>query len=180
MKSSKPPLNLHVSAAIAAWLWPGMGHVMNGQSRRGLLIMVGVLFLFLTGVLIGGIDCVDRREDRLWFIAQAGCGPIALVTDFANQTYIKALPPDRRLHTTGLARVNEMGTLFTALAGLMNIVAVLDALTGRVPTALPGSRPQRRASDHTSDAAFTATAASTQTETALAASTAENTSRNQT
>ena len=34
----------------------------------------------------------------------------------------------RRLHRKSLGHVNEMGTLYCALAGLMNLVAILDAL----------------------------------------------------
>ncbi len=119
-----------------------MGHISLGQRRRGLLVMFGVLFLFLGGVLIGGVDAVDhRRNDRLWFLAQALCGPLALVADYANQTLVKPMPADcvdryerqdpeviTRLGRKGLGHVNEMGTLYSALAGLMNLVAILDAL----------------------------------------------------
>ena len=34
----------------------------------------------------------------------------------------------RQLRTTSLGRVNEIGTLYIALAGLMNLVVILDAL----------------------------------------------------
>ena len=118
-----------------------MGHISLGERRRGWLVMLGVLFLFVGGLLIGGLDAVDRKEDRLWFLAQACCGPIAFAADYANQALLKPMPPEwmeryeqgdaeiiTRLHRKGLGRVNEMGTLFAALAGLMNLVAVLDAL----------------------------------------------------
>jgi hypothetical protein len=126
-------------AAFLAWLWPGLGHLSLGQRRRGALIMSGVLFLFASGVLVGGVDCVDRREDRLWFWAQALCGPIAFAVDLANQTLTKPLPADPdpanpqdllRLRRKSLGRVNEMGTLYCALGGLMNLVVILDALYG--------------------------------------------------
>ncbi len=129
------------TAAILAWLWPGLGHIQLGERRRGFLVMFGVLFLFLGGVLIGGVDAVDRREDRLWFLAQLLCGPIAVGVDLANQSILKKLPPDwetryqqgdpevrGQLRRKGLGHVNEMGTLYSALAGLMNLVAILDAL----------------------------------------------------
>ncbi len=140
-------------AAILAWLWPGLGHLTLGERKRGLLIMFGVLFLFLGGLLVGGVDSVDRKDYRLWFLAQALCGPVAFDADRANQTYVKPLPNDRvqryerddpelktRLRRKGLGRVNEMGTLFCALAGLMNLVVILDALS---PPAWR-SEPQRR------------------------------------
>ena len=139
--STRFPGQFTPTAAILAWLWPGLGHIQLGERRRGFLVMFGVLFLFVGGVLIGGIDSVDRREDRLWFLAQLLCGPIAMGVDVANQSIIKRLPPDwkvryqqgdpevrRQLRHKGLGHVNEMGTLYSALAGLMNLVAILDAL----------------------------------------------------
>ncbi|MCH8005995.1 MAG: hypothetical protein IH888_07170 [Planctomycetes bacterium] len=132
------------TAAVLAWLWPGLGHVSLGQRKRGVLVMFGVLWLFVGGVLIGGIDSVDRRDDPLWFLAQSLCGPIALAVDWTNQTWLKHVPVDpveldrlaeqgdltitSSLDRKGLGHVNEMGTLFSALGGLMNLVAILDVL----------------------------------------------------
>ena len=156
--SDSPPLN--PIAAVAAWLWPGLGHIVRGQPRRGGLIMAGMLFLILTGLLVGGLDCVDRKRDRLWFIAQSMCGPIIFVADWANQSYLKVYSPDEirrgfidqdpdvlaNLRTTGLARVNEMGTLFIALAGLMNFIVILDCLENHDRPHRPRP-PARRSSD---------------------------------
>ena len=139
--STKSQSQFTPGAAILAWVWPGLGHISLGERKRGLLVMFGVLFLFVSGVLIGGIDSIDRREDRLWFLAQALCGPIALAVDFANQKLLKPMPPNwveryeqndpeviRRLNRKSLGHVNEMGTLYSALAGLMNLVVILDVL----------------------------------------------------
>jgi len=139
--STRSPGQFTPTAAILAWLWPGLGHVRLGERRRGFLVMFGVLFLFGSGLLIGGVDSVDRRDDRLWFLAQLLCGPIALGVDLANQSIVKTLPSNwqqryqqgdqdvrDRIRRKGLGHVNEMGTLFCALAGLMNLVAILDAL----------------------------------------------------
>jgi len=117
-------------AAFLAWIWPGLGHISLGEKKRGVYIMIGVLFLFFCGVLVGGFDAVDRLSgsDRLWFYAQGLCGPIAFAADFVKQNYVKQLPAPDQLRTQGLGRVNEMGTLFIAMAGLMNLIVILDAL----------------------------------------------------
>lgn len=145
--STKSPAQFTPVAGILAWLWPGLGHISLRQRKRGLLVMFGVLFLFVSGVLIGGVDVVDRKEDRLWFWAQALCGPIAFAADFANQNLLKTghvgeiLVPGHRDRNgvmippasdkKSLGHVNEIGTLYAALAGLMNLVAILDALYDR-------------------------------------------------
>ena len=90
--------------------------------------MCGALFLIACGALIGGIDTVDHRNDLLWFIAQVFCGPIVIGIDLLNQTFVASLPTSERASLVGLSHVNEIGTLFIAMAGLMNFVAILDVL----------------------------------------------------
>lgn len=134
---------LHLAAGVLGWVCPGLGHMRNGDGRRGRLVMLGVLGLFLAGVLVGGLDCVDRREDGLWFVAQAGAGPIAFLTDALNAGLLKTgkvgtllpmtAPNGAMLQVSSfksVGSVNDVGTLFTAMAGLLNVVALLDALRG--------------------------------------------------
>ncbi|NBX25356.1 MAG: hypothetical protein EBQ99_04810 [Planctomycetes bacterium] len=132
-----------VSAALA-WVLPGLGHMRNGEIRRGWMVMLGVLGMFLLGVLVSGVDCVDRREDFLWFLAQAGAGPLAFATDALNAFLVKSGRVGELLNTMqpdgstvpistfkGVGAIEGVGTLFTAMAGLMNVTAVLDALRGQ-------------------------------------------------
>ena len=141
-----PPRLFAPGAAILAWLLPGLGHWVLGERKRGALIGAGVLGLVLSGLLVGGVDCVDSRNDRLWFLAQGLNGPVAFAANAVNQSFVQQHVVDwsRRdqwdefqngdpvvldhLRRSGTGRVNEMGTLFVALAGLMNLVAILDAL----------------------------------------------------
>lgn len=110
-------------AGLMALVVPGLGHLMLGMPRRGRLIALGVLGLFGTGLLIGGLDAVDSERDRWWFYAQALTGPVAFIAD----TIHIALRHKGEI-IQGLGRMNEIGTLSCALAGLMNAVAVLDAM----------------------------------------------------
>ncbi|MCA9297203.1 MAG: hypothetical protein KC983_11815 [Phycisphaerales bacterium] len=148
--ASQPEFN--AIAGILAWIWPGLGHFSLGQRRRGILISIGMLLLIGTGLLVGGFDCVDRREDKLWFIAQAGCGPIVFAADTVNQAVLKqgrpVTHPDR-LKTISMGRPNEMGTLFIALAGLMNVIVILDATFFDPKRAAGKPKPEarRRADD---------------------------------
>lgn len=140
------PLALLAAAAI-----PGLGHIVLGEVRRGVLIAAGVLGLFFGGMFIGGIDVVDRQEDGVWFLGQALVGPIAFATDYIHQSQFKVrdqvLGPDPRDprravtrditrtrrpdenpgNSKSLGRMNELGTLFSAIAGMLNLIAVIDA-----------------------------------------------------
>lgn len=149
-------------AGLLAILIPGAGHFKRGERDRAVRIAAGVLGLFFFGIFVGGIDVVDRREDRMWFMAQAAVGPLAFGVDWIHQTHFKGVDPDsgrRRSpgpHETidrsgsivqappggrppsmkSVAKVNELGTLFCAVAGMLNVIVFIDA-------AFPG-RPKRR------------------------------------
>ncbi len=104
--------------------------------------MFGVLFLIAFGLLIGGLDTVDMKQDQLWFMAQAGNGPIAFLLDFFNQSILKSAAAEHQAAMTSLGNLNAIGTLFIALSGLMNIVVILDAFAG--PNRSNGDTGRRR------------------------------------
>ncbi|MDB5322530.1 MAG: hypothetical protein JWN40_4161 [Phycisphaerales bacterium] len=146
-----PPL-----VALASWLIPGAGYWLIGQRVRGLVIGVTILLLFAVGLLIGGIRVVDsplmesveQRTERLneeaialrnnssyrpptlpvralqkpWFIGQVLAGPVSLVTNYIGVTW----GGDRGVPFSH-ARVNEIGVLYTAVAGMLNLMAIIDA-----------------------------------------------------
>lgn len=140
-------------AGVLAVMVPGLGHWVRGERRRGRLICAGVLGLFAMGLLVGGIDVVDRRESRIWFVGQAGVGPLALGVDWVHQNVFKgvdresgerrsavpgerigpggwieeAAPGQRPPKIRSVAKVNELGTLFCAVAGMLNFIVILDA-----------------------------------------------------
>lgn len=88
-------------AGGAAVAWPGLGHIVQGRTKRGVLAMVGVLGLFLYGLFIGGIDAVDSRDDRIWYAGAALVGPLAWGTDWVHQNRFKAYDRSREVVRTG-------------------------------------------------------------------------------
>lgn len=127
-----------VAAAMAAVL-PGLGYVWYADIKRAIYVAIGVLGLLLCGLLVAGIDAVDRAEDKWWFLLQAGVGPTAFVVDHVHQTQFKTpspgtrrtMPPPvpgagGRQANKSVGRVNEAGMLMAALAGMLNIIAVID------------------------------------------------------
>lgn len=168
-----------IGGALAIIL-PGLGHWYLGYPRRARLIAAGVLGMFASGVFIGGIDVVDRREDFPWFLGQALVGPVAFGVDWIHQNEFKvrapvtglrsAFPNEYRIPGTGepiitqldpvtnvptvnlpgptpltsttvspawppnvksLSRMNELGTLFCTIAGMMNLICIIDAAFSR-------------------------------------------------
>ncbi len=114
--------------ALAGWLVPGSGYLLIGQKSRGLTIGISILLLFVLGLLIGGMKVIDPAPsyanlykaviDKPWFIAQILAGPITLISA------ILAKGPQ---FAVSHARVNEIGTLYTAVAGMLNLLAIIDS-----------------------------------------------------
>jgi hypothetical protein len=99
--SSTPAQQIDPAAAIAALVFPGAGHILRKRTDRGLYAAVGVLGLFLFGLLIGGIDAIDSKEDSWWFIGQAFVGPVTFAVDYAHQNHFKGYDPATKSYRTG-------------------------------------------------------------------------------
>lgn len=134
-ESNPPPLPV---VLVAAWLMPGLGHWLAGERTRGFIIGISLVLLFVAGLMVGTLHVVNRRSEPLWYAGQILLGPIALA---AGETYMQLDPtglvqppspehpePPAVFHSIG--RVNELGTLYCTLAGVMNLLAILD-LIGR-------------------------------------------------
>ena len=134
---------------VLGWVWPGLGYVIAGEKRRGVLVMLGVLLLVVIGVLVGGVDVVDRRYDTLWFLPQVLIGPLAFAIDFLNAKFVAT----GTIGTHSLGHVNEIGTLYVALAGLMNLAAMIDCATRRLEPGRTPAPPMRRREDNPERAA---------------------------
>ncbi len=105
---------------IAGWLLPGLGHWLVGERRRAVWLLVGIYGLMLVGLLVGGINVIDRREATLWYLGEVCIGPAAVGVDVLNQ-----LLNERVVVSVG--RPHELGTLYCTLAGVLNVLAILDA-----------------------------------------------------
>jgi hypothetical protein len=143
------PVGFEPARLLAACAFPGLGHFLAGDKPRAAAIAAGVMGLFTTGLLVGGIDAIDRKEDAEWFIAQAFVGPAAIAVDWFHQNRCKvadaghlrsALPFEGRDPITAkplqggtppnqksVGKMNEIGTLAVALAGMVNLIAIIDA-----------------------------------------------------
>jgi len=135
--NDRPNESLQIASGILAVVAPGLGHAALGHARRGALIATGVLGLFLSGLLIGGVDAVDSKNDPWWFVGQALVGPPAFAADWVNRSlsandpaetasegWRDAQQPSRE---KSFAHSNEMGMLFITIAGMLNLIAIIDA-----------------------------------------------------
>lgn len=95
------PTQFNPLAGLAALIFPGAGHLVLGRPKRAALICAGVMGLFLFGLLIGGIDAIDSKNDRLWFFAQVLVGAPTLGVDYVHQHHFKAVDPNNGFLRSG-------------------------------------------------------------------------------
>ena len=117
--------------ALTAWVIPGAGYLLIGQWARGLTIGITILTLFIGGLAVGGVRVVDAPAlagietardvvtQKPWFIGQILAGPISI-----GSAYIAHASPNIPLSH---GRANEIGTLYTAIAGMLNLLAIIDS-----------------------------------------------------
>jgi hypothetical protein len=109
-----PPL-----IAVAAWIVPGLGHLLLRRPGRSIIFFLVVGGLAVTGFLMRGEVFPPHSEDpfgTLGFLADACSGVFYLLAHF----FERAGPNISR--TAG-----DYGTRFIAAAGIVNLVVVFDA-----------------------------------------------------
>lgn len=138
----QPDVGFDPVAGVLALAFPGAGQMFRGEFRRGVLVAAGVLGLFFGGLLIGGLATVDSRsqrtETRLSFIGQSFVGPLAWGVNGLHQQFFKewqslegmVVPasPSGAKYSQSIGRPHEIGVLYGLLAGMINFIAILDAL----------------------------------------------------
>jgi TM2 domain-containing membrane protein YozV len=143
-------------AGVLGWLVPGLGHLYLGQRARGLVCLVAITATFWTGVAIGSVHAtVDPRERTLWFLAQLCTGGNTLI---AYGWHAALTPPHNRdphgasAHDHARTTVPhwlsvDVGVHYTGVAGLLNLLVILDALARAelmAPVGLRNSRVRKK------------------------------------
>jgi hypothetical protein len=119
--SSMPALIL-----IAGWLIPGAGHFMLRKWIRGSLLLLSIVAMFSIGIALKGKIYSPNTGDLLDILNFAGDLGTGLLYVFA------------RIFDLGQSSVQvataDYGTKFMVVAGLLNVIAAVDAhslATGR-------------------------------------------------
>jgi hypothetical protein len=106
-------------ALIAGWLIPGAGHALLGKWTRALLLAASIFAMFAIGVALQGkLYSPNTGEplDMLGFVGDLGSGLVYLVARFIGWGQAPVL-----------TAVADYGTKFIVVAGLLNVIAAVDA-----------------------------------------------------
>jgi len=148
------PVNLKSPwiAAIYGWLWPGAGHIYQGRYAKGILFMVCVLSTYFFGFALGEgrvVYAALKPDIRYAYFAQVGVGIPALPAIVQTHRYRngkgplfgieRMTPPSTQNGGDTLAKWHdelkgffEIASLYTMIAGLLNMLAIYDAYAGPV------------------------------------------------
>ena len=108
------------STALAAFLVPGAGHWLLGRRQKAVLYFCLIVATFLAGWLISGRQNVYFDRGRWHALLQMGTGVITFIIGLMTRE--AAEPELTVMHTF------EIGTLYTMVAGLLNVLVVMDAV----------------------------------------------------
>lgn len=156
-------------AALLAWVLPGLGHMYQGRTGKGILFFVCVMGTFVYGMYLGGGKVVYAATDweqqfRWQYFCQLGVGmtstpmliqrqrvrnnqeplwksdafpqgfmapPLNRITpledDSGNTTQ---QPNELAMWTVKYHPTFEIGTVYTVVAGLLNVLVICDAAAG--------------------------------------------------
>jgi hypothetical protein len=123
-KASEPKTPLFSNALLVGWLIPGAGHLLSRRWVRGGLLFASITLMFVLGLLMQGKLYVANPADPLVFLGFIGdlgsgllyiCGRLFGV----GQTPVQVVTAD-------------YGTKFIVVAGLLNVIAAVDAHNIRI------------------------------------------------
>ena len=105
-------------AGLLAWCMPGAGHFFLKEKKRAAIICAVIVLTFCTGLYVGSIGVIDPIQSKPWYAAQILTSPIVLVLGHLTA------PGGYSVY----GRPNEIGQIYTSIAGLLNLLCIVDAV----------------------------------------------------
>ncbi|MDP9055514.1 MAG: hypothetical protein M3N93_14620 [Acidobacteriota bacterium] len=122
-RASSQPIGVWLLPVLAAWIVPGGGHFLQKKIGRGALLLASIGLMFLFGMFMRGMMFSPEKGDILTTLINYGgfiCDMAAGVFYFAATMFGYAAPDMP-------GYVHDYGTKFLVTAGLLNILAMVDA-----------------------------------------------------
>ena len=126
-----------LQAGILAWILPGAGHFFLGHRAIGLVVFLAISFAYGAGLAIGGVkNSVNPRLNRWLFLAEIGIGSYTTV-GYVVSSRLPTYPPDKLSPYVSFYPESDVAQIYLAIGGLLNVLAILDALARAQTGGLP-------------------------------------------
>ncbi len=107
-----------LTVGLFAWLVPGAGHFLLNEKKHAIIMFVTIVLTFCTGLYVGSIGVINPVGAKPWYIAQIMNSPmVALLGHLATTG-----------HYPVYGRPNEIGQIYTSIAGLLNLLCIVNAV----------------------------------------------------
>jgi hypothetical protein len=122
-KEPVPPINIWGPAVALGWLIPGGGHFLLKRNGRAILLLISVTAMFLCGLMMRGAMFQPQSGDLLTMLINTGgfVGDLCSGILYLLSVWLGYNQPDVA------GAVHDYGTKFLVTAGLLNILAMVDA-----------------------------------------------------
>lgn len=117
--SARPDTGRLIRLCVAAWLVPGAGHFMLGRRGRALILFLAIILMFVFGLLMKGQFFSTQSAswlETLGYYGELCVGAAMFVARFFG--YAGGDP---------FFVSSDFGTAFLVSAGMLNVLAILDA-----------------------------------------------------
>ena len=122
-KQPAVPIGTWAPAVALGWLVPGGGHFLLKRTGRGILLLVAITSMFVCGLMMRGYMFQPQTGDLLTTLINVGgfIGDLAGGILYLLSVWLGYSQMDVAGH------VHDYGTKFLVVAGLLNILAMVDA-----------------------------------------------------
>jgi hypothetical protein len=122
-KRPLPPVRVWAPAVALGWLIPGGGHFLLKRTGRGALLLISVTSMFVCGLMMRGAMFQPQSSDLLTTLINTGgfIGDVCSGILYLLSAWLGYNQPDTAGH------VHDYGTKFLVTAGLLNVLAMVDA-----------------------------------------------------
>ena len=124
-----------VIAALAGWLLPGAGHYLIGMRRKALFYFVLVVGTFVAGLVLADFHSVQYERHPIYFLAYVFNAIPTIVAALATSS----------IEVTRYVTLENLGTLYCAVASLLNFLVVLDVFAAAERQAVRATTGEVRA-----------------------------------
>jgi TM2 domain-containing membrane protein YozV len=122
-KQPMPSIGAWAPAVALGWLIPGGGHLLLKRTGRGVLLGVSVTGMFVCGLMMRGAMFQPQSGDLLTTLINTGgfIGDVCSGILYLLTSWLGYAQPDMA------GAVHDYGTKFLVTAGLLNVLAMVDA-----------------------------------------------------
>lgn len=119
-------------AMVLAWLVPGLGHFYAKRPLHGLFYLVMIGGLYGAGLIISQGTGVNLDMHPAYFACQALAGPTTLTIEFFRGH--EAIYLGKSISVL----MHQTGTVYIAVAGVLNLIAICELYRRHVHPGDPG------------------------------------------